>query len=188
MSKISGLLGRTSTTNQKDEQTIESQVAEVKARIESDGNIIPDENIFIDDGWTGEMLQRPGLDAMRDAVLEGKFEVLYVYDRGRISRIFAYQEIVIEELANRDIKFVTLHDVAAETPEEKVLQAMQGVFAQYERVKIAERFRRGKLYKANKGVLINGQAPYGYTHISKQTDKPANMIINEPFLIQIINL
>jgi site-specific DNA recombinase len=170
---------RTSTTNQKDEQTIESQIAEVKARVEADGNVLPEENMFSDDGWTGEILQRPALDLMRDAAIDGKFEALYVYDRGRLSRIFAYQEIILEELADKGVKFVTLHDVAAETPEEKVLQAMQGVFAQYERVKIAERFRRGKLYKAKNGVLINGQAPYGYTHISRQEKKPADIIINE---------
>src|SRR3989344_4948733 len=153
---IAGLYARVSTSRQEDQETIESQVAEIKVRIEADGDMLPTENIFVDDGWTGEMLQRPGLDLMRDAALEGKFEALYVYDRGRLSRVFAYQEIIIEELLNKGVKFVTLHDVQAQTPEERVLQAMQGVFHEYERVKIAERMRRGKLYKARNGILING--------------------------------
>jgi len=176
---IAGLYARVSTGNQEVQETIGSQLDEVKGRIETDGNILPQDNIFSDDGWTGEMLQRPGLDAMRDAVHSGRFEVLYVYDRGRLSRMFFHQEIILEELEDRGIKFVSLHDINALTPEEHVLQSMQGVFAQYERIKIAERFRRGKLYKARMGTIINGQAPYGYTYIPKNGDQSARIIINE---------
>src|SRR3989337_4397805 len=145
---IAALYARVSTAKQEEQETIDSQVNEIRARIATDGHVLPEENVFQDDGWTGEMLVRPGLDLMRDAANEGKFEILYVYDRGRLSRVFAYQEVIIEEITNRGIKFVTLHDIDAVTAEERVLQAMQGVFHEYERVKIAERFRRGKLYKA----------------------------------------
>lgn len=176
---IAGAYFRTSTNRQEEEQTIESQIAEVKARIEGDGNTLSPENIFIDDGWTGEMLQRPGLDAMRDAALAGNFQVLYVYDRGRLSRVFAYQEIILEEIIDKGIKFITLHDVSAETPEERVLQAMQGVFHEYERVKIAERMRRGKLFKARNKILINGHSLYGWDYIKKTEQEPAHYKINE---------
>lgn len=176
---VSGAYFRTSTGRQEQEETIDSQIDEVKMRIEADGNILPSENIFIDDGFTGEMLRRPALDAMRDAAATGSFQVLYVYDRGRLSRVFAYQEVIIEELADEEIQFVTLHDVAAETPEEKVLQAMQGVFHQYERIKIVERMRRGKMFKAKLGILINGSAVYGYNYVKKTETEPAHYEINE---------
>ena len=94
---IASIYARVSTSRQEQEETIESQLAEIKKRISDDGNILSDENIFIDDGWTGSLLQRPALDAMRDAAMEGRFQALYVYDRGRISRIFTHQEIVLEE-------------------------------------------------------------------------------------------
>lgn len=178
-SKIAALYARVSTARQEEQETIESQLDEIKARIATDGHSLSEENIYQDDGWTGEMLERPGLDTMRDAANDGKFEILYVYDRGRLSRIFAYQEIIIEELTNRGIEFVTIHDIAARTPEEHVLQAMQGVFHQYERVKIAERFRRGKLHKARSGILINGQALYGYRYVKKTDTEPTHYEINE---------
>jgi site-specific DNA recombinase len=173
------LYARVSTGRQENEETIDSQIDEIKARISLDGNVLSLENIFQDDGWTGEMLIRPGLDAMRDAATSGLFDILYVYDRGRLSRVFAYQEIILEEIIDRGIEFVTLHDVKAETPEERVLQAMQGVFHEYERVKIAERMRRGKLYKARNGVLINGHSLYGYNYIKKTETVPAHYEINE---------
>lgn len=176
---VAGLYARVSTGRQENEATIESQLDEIKTQIVNDGNVLPVENIFTDDGWNGEMLQRPGLDAMRDAAMAGAFQILYVYDRGRLSRVFAYQEVVIEEIVEKGIQFVTLHDVKAETPEEKVLQAMQGVFHEYERVKIVERMRRGKLFKARSGILINGSALYGYNYVKKTDSEPAHYEIND---------
>ena len=172
------LYARVSTGRQENEQTIESQLEEVKRKIKEDGNNLLPQNVFIDDGWSGEMIVRPGLDKMRDAAREGDFEVLYVYDRGRLSRTFAHQELILEELGDRDIKFLSLHDVQADTPEAKVLQSMQGVFHEYERIKIAERMRRGKLYKAKNGVIINGQPLYGYEYVITQGE-PKRCVINE---------
>jgi len=183
---IAALYARVSTARQEEQETIDSQLNELKGRIAADGHVLPEENIFQDDGWTGEMLVRPGLDLMRDAANEGKFGILYVYDRGRLSRQFAYQEIIIEELINKGIDFVTVHDMQAKTPEEHVLQAMQGVFHEYERVKIIERFRRGKLHKARSGHLINGQAPYGLTYITKQGNESAQIVIN-PEEAELVN-
>lgn len=178
--RIAAYYARVSTAKQEEQETIESQLEELKTRINADGCLLPEENMFQDDGWTGETLSRPGLDTMRDAAHDGKFDVLYVYDRGRLSRLFAYQEIIIEELTNLGLEFVTLHDLQARTPEEHVLQAMQGVFHEYERVKIIERFRRGKLHKARTGVLINGQALYGYKYVKKiGKDDVSHIEVNE---------
>lgn len=173
------LYARVSTGRQEDEQTIESQLDEVKKKITKDGNTLLPQNIFIDDGWSGEILARPSLDRVRDAVKEDGFKALYVYDRGRLSRSFAHQEILIEELSDRDIKFISLHDVQADTPEGKVMQAMQGVFHEYERVKIAERMRRGKLYKARNGIIINGQPLYGYKYVRSAPKEPVKCFISD---------
>lgn len=173
------LYARVSTGRQENEQTIESQLDEVKKKIQADGNILLPQNIFIDDGWSGEMIVRPSLDAMRDSAKEGRFEALYVYDRGRLSRTFAHQEIIIEELGDRDIKFISLHDVQADTPEAKVLQSMQGVFHEYERIKIIERMRRGKLYKAKNGVIINGEPLYGLKFVKSGPKEAVNCFLNE---------
>ncbi|MCL5410446.1 MAG: recombinase family protein [Patescibacteria group bacterium] len=176
--KRAAILARVSTENQKEEATIESQVAEIKERVKQDGNILLDECIYKDEGYSGELLARPALDKMRDDAKKRNFNILYVYDRGRLSRKFAYQELILEELNDLDIDFVTLHDVKAETPEEKVLQAMQGVFHEYERIKITERFRRGKLYKVRNGNLLGYCAPYGYDYIPKTKEKNGSFIIN----------
>lgn len=177
--KIASFYARVSSMRQESEETIKSQVDEIKKRIKEDGNILPKDNIFIDDGWTGEILERPNLDLMRDAAKLGKFQTLYVYDRGRLSRVFFHQEIILDELRDLEIEFISLRDINAVTPEDQVMQSMQGIFHQYERMKIIERFRRGKLYKARQKIIINGQSLFGYTYIKKSEKESAKIIINE---------
>jgi site-specific DNA recombinase len=52
------------------------------------------------------------------------------------------------------------------------MYGVRGIFAEYERTKIAERFRLGKVRKAKEGHIITGAAPYGYTLVTKREGKP----------------
>jgi site-specific DNA recombinase len=159
------LYARVSTEGQKDEQTVKIQIAEIETAIKNDGNTLLEGCKYIDDGWSGAILERPSLDLMRQDAREKKFDILYVYDRGRLARKFVYQEIVIEELTNLDITFKSLHDINGVTPEEQLMGSVMGVFHEYERMKITERFRIGKLNKVRSGKLLGYQAPYGYDYI-----------------------
>ncbi len=170
---------RVSTGRQEKEETIKSQLDSIRKRIKQDGNVLVHNGEFVDDGWTGEILERPGLDGLRDAVVKNGVEAVYVYDRGRLARKFSYQEIVIEELEEKGLKFVTLHDMPADTPEQKVMQAMQGVFHEYERVKIAERMRRGKMFKVKSGKLLGYNPSYGYDYVPKTKTREGYFRINK---------
>lgn len=44
----------------------------------------------------------------------------------------------------------------------------QGIIAEYERVKIMERLRIGKLHKLRRGILMTPKVAYGYRHILKR--------------------
>jgi site-specific DNA recombinase len=104
--KRAAIYARTSTVKQKEEKTSESQIAEVREAIAKDGNVLLEEHVYIDDGYTGELLERPDLDRMRDAAKEHEFDVLYAYDRGRLSRKFIYQGIILQELEDLGIEFI----------------------------------------------------------------------------------
>lgn len=163
--KRAALYARVSTERQKDEQTIETQIHEIKQKIQADGCTLIDDCTYQDAGWSGAILERPDLDRLRQDARESKFDVLYVFDRGRLSRKFVYQEILIEELTKYGVEFKSLHDVNGSTPEEQLMGSVMGVFHEYERVKIAERFRLGKLNKVRNGKLLGYMAPYGYDYI-----------------------
>ncbi len=177
------LYARVSTELQKDEKTVENQIAEILPEIKKDGNSLLEGYQYIDEGWSGAILERPELDRMRSDARDKKFDILYVYDRGRLARKFVYQEIVIEELKGLDLQFKSLHDINGETPEEQLMGSVMGVFHEYERMKITERFRIGKLNKVRSGKLLGYQAPYGYDYIpikGKGLDKiNGQFVINE---------
>ncbi|MGY3347176.1 site-specific DNA recombinase [Bradyrhizobium sp. USDA 4470] len=63
--------------------------------------------------------------------------------------------------------------------EEKILHGVRGLFAEYERAKIAERFRLGKLRRAKDGHILLSEAPYGYVYIPNQTDRPGYIEVLE---------
>ncbi len=170
---------RVSTSRQENEQTIESQIAEIEKKIKEDGCILSSAYKYKDDGWSGSVLARPALDALRDACKNNLFNVLYVYDLGRLSRDFTSQLVLIEEIQNAGVKLISLHDINAENDEQSFARNVMGLFHDFEKKKIAERFRRGKMFKAGHGVLINGDALYGYTYIKKTENTASRYEINE---------
>lgn len=169
--KIAALYARVSTGNQEKQETILSQVAEIKERIVKDGLMLGDSLSFYDEGWTGSVLARPGLDRLRDAVKSKLFQVLYVYDLGRLSRDFLNQMILKKEIEEVGVKIISLHDINNETPESGFAQNVMGLFHDYERIKIAERFRRGKLFKVKHGILFGWNPPFGYTYVKGDKNK-----------------
>jgi len=154
---------RVSTARQEEERTIESQLEVLKARTQELGWEVAKERIFIDDGWSGTQLDRPAMDALRDAAAEGRFDSLLVYDPDRLARNFVHQQILLEELDKRGVEVVFYTRPISNNPEDRLLVQMQGAFAEYERAKIVERMRRGKLHKARMGQWLQWPIPpYGY--------------------------
>lgn len=166
--KRAALYARVSTARQEQEETIDSQIAEVKQRILEDGNTLIEKCVFIDEGYSGSMLERPSLDFMLDAAKNQEFDVLYIYDLGRLSRQLSHLLVVIEQLEKHEREIVSLHERITGTPEDKFLLQIMGSMHEYERAKIAERFRRGKMYKARSGKIVGYNAPYGYRY-NKET-------------------
>src|SRR5882757_9947021 len=75
-----------------------------------------------------------------------------------------------------EIIFVTVS--APKNSEEKILHGVRGLFAEYERAKIAERFRLGKLRKVREGHILTSEALYGYRYIPKLDGKHGYYEIN----------
>lgn len=157
---------RVSTENQEKEETIKNQHMELMEHIGKDENAyLAPECIYKDEGWSGAILERPALDKMRADAADGKFNVLYIYDRGRLARKFVYQEIVIEELRKYNVEVMSLHDINGETTEERLMGGVMGLFHEYERVKITERMRIGKIRRVKESKKLLGYQPrYGYDY------------------------
>ncbi len=163
-----GTYGRVSGDQQSKEDTIASQLEAIRQRVASDGLVCSPELCFVDDGYTGDTLVRPGLERLRDQAAAGTIDRLYILDPDRLSRKYAYQVLILEELARCGVEVVFLRNPLGHGPEENLLVQVQGMIAEYERAKIMERCRRGKQYAARHGsVNVLSGAPYGYRYIGK---------------------
>jgi site-specific DNA recombinase len=164
---------RVSTAHQEDEETIQSQDMELRARIKADGYVLLPEFIYKDDGWSGAIIKRPGLDALRADIQANKFDILYFYDRGRISRKYVHQEIILGEARDNGIELISLHDINGQSTEEILMGGVMGIFHEYERVKIAERMRIGKVRKVRENKKLLGYQPkFGYDYHNRIKSGP----------------
>jgi site-specific DNA recombinase len=163
-----GIYGRVSSDQQAEAGTIASQVEALKERIHADGLSLETELCFLDEGYSGNTLVRPALERLRDLAAAGGIDRLYVHSPDRLARKYAYQVLLVDELKRHGVELVFLNRELGRSPEDDLLLQVQGMVAEYERAKILERSRRGKLHAARQGnVNVLCGAPYGYRYISK---------------------
>src|SRR5215204_4481322 len=130
-----------------------------------------------DPGQSGASLERPGMDRVRDLVAAGGVSVVLAQDRDRFSREPAYHYLLKREFEEHGTKIRALNDRGDDSPEGELTDGILDQLAKYEKVKIAERTRRGKLRKAREGRVICGATPtYGFRY--NQTRD--GLLINEP--------
>jgi site-specific DNA recombinase len=156
------IYARVSSDQQTDAHTIASQLSALRARVAADGFPLPQELQFIDEGYSGATLVRPGLERLRDLVAAGSVERLYVHSPDRLARKYAYQVLLRDEFQRAGVEVLFLNRELGRSPEDELLLQVQGLVAEYERAKILERSRRGKRHAAHAGVVsVLCGAPYG---------------------------
>ena len=174
MEKTAAIYARVSSDRQKESQTIASQTAVLTKYAKAHGYLVPAEWVFEDDGYSGASLTRPGLETVRDLAAQGQIEAVLIHSPDRLSRKYAYQVLLMEELARCGVSVVFLKSPSRDTPEDELLLQFQGMIAEYERAQIAERSRRGKRHKAQQGVVnVLSGAPYGYRYVKKSDGRDA---------------
>ena len=171
---VAAIYARVSSDKQREENTIASQTAALIEFARSRGYQVPTEWVFEDEGYSGASLVRPGLERVRDLAAEGQIEAVLVHAPDRLSRKYAYQILLIEELARHGVETVFIKAPQAATAEDQLLVQFQGMIAEYERAQILERSRRGKRHRARQGQInVLSGAPYGYRYVRKSDDAAA---------------
>lgn len=172
------IYARVSSSQQVKGGTIESQLTALKERALQDGVSLADDMVFTDAGVSGATLIRPQLERLRDRAALGLIDCLYILSPDRLSRKYAHQVLLMEELSACGVSIIFLNHAIGTSPEEALLLQMQGMISEYERAKIMERNRRGKLHAAKRGSInVLSNAPYGYRYIRKQDGTPAQYVI-----------
>jgi site-specific DNA recombinase len=175
------LYARVSTERQAERGTIGSPLQLLREHIADASDELVGE--YVDDGHSGARLDRPGLDALRDAAEAGLIERVWCLSPDRLARAYAYQVLVLDELARFGIRvaFTDSPGLAADDPQATLLTQVQGVIAEYEKAKIAERYRRGKLFRARAGEVVTWKTAYGYRRVPRSAATGnAHLEIYEP--------
>src|SRR5512143_93619 len=119
--KIAAIYARVSSDHQREDNTIASQTAALIEFAQSHGYSVSEDLIFEDDGYSGANLVRPGLERMRDLAAEGQLHAVLVYAPDRLSRKYAYQVLLVEELARHGVECVFVKAPPMATPEDRLL-------------------------------------------------------------------
>src|ERR1019366_2196988 len=82
------IYARVSTEEQREGQTIDSQIAELERFSREKGWVIA--GIYKDEGWSGGVMERPELDRLRDDAQKGVFGAVLINDVDRLARGVAH--------------------------------------------------------------------------------------------------
>jgi site-specific DNA recombinase len=135
-----------------------------------------------DPGQSGSSLERPGLDHVRDLVAAGGVSIVLVQDRDRIAREPAFHVLLKLEFEEHGCKLRALNDRGGDSPEDQLTEGILDQLAKFERLKTAERTRRGRVRKAKEGRLIGtARALYGFKYNAARD----GFVIHEPEMLVV---
>ncbi|MHC4142238.1 MAG: recombinase family protein [Planctomycetota bacterium] len=173
------LYARVSTGLQEKEQTIRSQLAAIARYADQQRLRHTPALTYTDDGYSGTGLDRPALDELRDHAREGRFDVVVVLCPDRLARRYAYQVLLLDELKRAGVEVQFCERPISDCPDDQLLLQIQGAIAEYERAKVLERCRRGRLHRARRGELAPPVPPYGYVYGARKYGGDGQIRIHE---------
>ncbi len=124
---------RVSTQRQAQAQTIEQQLERLQAHCQIQDWVWHEEDIFRDDGYTGSLLKRPGLDRLRDQAAQAAFDRVLITAPDRLARKYVHQVLLIEELERSGCLVEFLERPMSQDPHDQLLLQIRGAVAEYER-------------------------------------------------------
>ncbi|MED4083855.1 recombinase family protein [Halalkalibacterium halodurans] len=130
---------------------------------------------YVDEGYSGEFLERPALEKLRKDVREGIITKVVCYDPDRLSRKLMNALIIDDEFRKRGVEMVYVNGEYAHSPEGQLFYSMRGAISEFEKAKINERMSSGRRRKAREGKVVKNNYCYGYDYDKEKSQ----YVINE---------
>lgn len=146
--------------------------------------------VLKDEGYSGDLVDRPGLNRLRDLVAQKAVGHVVIMDPDRFARNLALQLVVTEEIVRSGAELVFIQFEWTNTPEGKLFYSLRGAIAEYEKAKIRERTRRGKERKAKLGLVPADPRLYGYRYdpasgkLEPHPEEAAVLLLMKDLLLQ----
>jgi site-specific DNA recombinase len=170
------IYARVSTQRQSQTQTIDQQLDRLRRVVADRRWQLDEDHVFRDDGYSGASLRRPGLDRLRDLAALARLDRILITDPDRLARNYVHQVLLLEELQRHGCEVEFTDRPLSDDPQDRLLLQIRGAVAEYERTLIAERTRRGRLYKLRSGQMLPWtRPPYGYRADPDRPRDPAGV-------------
>jgi site-specific DNA recombinase len=181
------IYARVSSEEQREGQTIDSQIAELERFVREKGWVLI--GVYKDEGWSGALLSRPALDCLRDEAVQKKFDFVLLNDVDRLARDVAHLGIVKRDLERSGVRVIFRKLPQEESPTYNLMVNVLGSFAEFEREMIADRTRRGRRHKVEvRQQFLGSLASYGYRYVPKDKssgkDGYLEVMVEEAALVQ----
>lgn len=171
-----GVYVRVSTINQVETgYSLEAQEELCLKRIKSMGIPLDQVKIYPEEGRTGEDIDRPQLNQLREDVANGIINKVVLTDPDRLTRDLTDKLIVCKEWDRLGVEIIFTDMDYQNTPEGQLFFNMRSAFAQFELSQIRKRTIRGRLraVEKDKKIMPMRSAPYGYDYAD------TSLVINE---------
>src|SRR5690625_2928289 len=143
------IYARVSTEEQLKGYSIEGQIEDC-VRLAETNDVLT----YIDDGYTGEILNRPNLTKLLEDVEKGVIEKVICYDPDRLSRKLLNQLIITEKLDKHEVKLLFVKSDYKNDPEGNLYFQVRGAFSEFDKAKIKHNTMTGRYRKAKRGKVV----------------------------------
>ena len=161
--------------------SIPEQKRELLSHAEREGWYVVD--TVVDDGYSGSVVTRPGLDRVTRMAESGEIDVVLAKKRNRLFRS-RYWRLAYE----RDLKELGVRLVALDDTGNRFADAVSDEFADWYREEVAKNTTAGRMQKAREGKLIATHTPiFGFEYTP---DREGYVVVPERMAIveQVIRL
>ena len=167
------LYARVSLEIQAEEgHSIDAQLVEMRAYAQTRKWQIVGE--FVDPGYTGTDLKRPGLGALRELVRNHQCDVVLVHELSRLSRRLYDTFELFEEFGKHDVGFASVGDSDFDfsSPTGRLFLTIMAALNQYYVDILKMHTKKGKHQRVRDGLYNASTPPYGYRHVGDQRTPP----------------
>ena len=131
---------------------------------------------FVDDGISGTTFQRPGFQAMVEAIENGYIEAVFVKDMSRLGRDYLQVGFYTDNFfPSYDVRFIAVNDGVDSAQGENEFAPFRNIMNEWYARDISRKIRSSQRLRGNAGVPLS-VPPYGY---KKDPDNPKRWIVDD---------
>ena len=173
------LYARVSTDMQAEAgKSIAAQLSEMRTYAQRHGWEVVQE--FVDPGYSGTAMDRPGLNDLRATVQAGTLDIVVVHELSRLSRRLFDTFELLEFFGQHQVGFASVKDRDFDftSPTDRLFLTFLAALNQYYVDLLKMHTRKSKKQRSRTGLYNASTPPYGYRHTG-DADTPPVIVLEE---------